>query len=496
MSHAGFIVHPTYRLRDGPRGRAALRAARERRAVPGRGHALPPVLLHAPRVDALARGASATSRSSRPSSSTSPARRVVRVIAPVPPAVPRLREKLEAARREGARGRHPLPVPVSDRPRAARRGRDPGRAGSGRRRARALPRSRSSRPGAAVPELRVAVARSRDHAGRERASCRSRCTAPASTRSTSYSDSAVAGARDSPRRGVAPARRSPSASARSTPTCSPAGTWSSSTSTCSWRAPARSAYRSSSAARRGRVALAQDASFTRQRRAEIPGRIVLDGIALVRDAFIPLEDFSLETAARALLGRGKRIAASGRARVAEILRLYGEDPRGPGRLQPRGRASWCSTSSPRSHCSSWRSSAACSRACSSTAWARASRPSTSLYLPELRRRGRVAPSVNRERELGARLGRRGHGLAPRRVPKRRRVRLQEPVSEPDAHLQPRSARARRRRAPTRARSRRRTARVSRAASRSCPRCWRASPSAVSRPSAARQPPRRPRASRS
>ncbi|HTO07424.1 MAG TPA: 3'-5' exonuclease, partial [Myxococcota bacterium] len=75
----------------------------------------------------------------------------------------------------------------------------------------------------------------------------------------------------------------------------------------------------------GPINIQQDASFTRQKRAEIPGRIVLDGIALVRDAFIPLEDFSLETAGRTLLGRGKRIAHAGRARVEEILRLYRED---------------------------------------------------------------------------------------------------------------------------------------------------------------------------
>ena len=187
--------------------------------------------------------------------------------------------------------------------------------------------------------------------------------------------------------------------------------------------------------------------FTRQRRAEIPGRMVLDGIALVRDAFIALDDFSLETAARALLGRGKRI-----------------DHDAPRRRAPRSSACTARTprrSSPttaRTRGSCWRSSRA--RGCSTLAIERSllsgmqlDRVGASiasfdlLYLPELRRRGRVAPCVERERARRSRvLGRRGARLAPGPLPQRRGVRLQEPVPEPDPHLQPRSARARARRA--------------------------------------------------
>jgi DNA polymerase-2 len=70
----------------------------------------------------------------------------------------------------------------------------------------------------------------------------------------------------------------------------------------------------------------RDPGFTRTSRAEVPGRQILDGIALVRDAFIPLEDYRLEPAAQALLGRGKRIEAAAGDRAEEITRLHQEDP--------------------------------------------------------------------------------------------------------------------------------------------------------------------------
>lgn len=75
----------------------------------------------------------------------------------------------------------------------------------------------------------------------------------------------------------------------------------------------------------GAIAFRSDASFGRDARAEIPGRMVLDGIPLVRDA-IALDDYRLETVARHVLGRGKRIAHAGEGRVEEIQRLHREDP--------------------------------------------------------------------------------------------------------------------------------------------------------------------------
>ncbi len=59
-------------------------------------------------------------------------------------------------------------------------------------------------------------------------------------------------------------------------------------------------------------------------RAIVPGRVVLDGLSLLRSAFVRLEDYRLETAAREILGRGKLIASS-EGKAEEILRLYHED---------------------------------------------------------------------------------------------------------------------------------------------------------------------------
>lgn len=59
-------------------------------------------------------------------------------------------------------------------------------------------------------------------------------------------------------------------------------------------------------------------------RADIPGRMVIDGIPALRTAGYAFEDYSLESVARALLGRGKLIEP-GEDRVAEINRLYRED---------------------------------------------------------------------------------------------------------------------------------------------------------------------------
>ena len=72
------------------------------------------------------------------------------------------------------------------------------------------------------------------------------------------------------------------------------------------------------------VGFARDSSFTRQSRAEVPGRMVLDGAGLVRDA-LRLEDYRLETVARAVLGRGKKIDAEAPDAAREIQRLYRED---------------------------------------------------------------------------------------------------------------------------------------------------------------------------
>jgi DNA polymerase-2 len=77
--------------------------------------------------------------------------------------------------------------------------------------------------------------------------------------------------------------------------------------------------------------LGRDAGAIRIRRAEgyfgsgqatIPGRLVLDGIDLLRGAFVRMEDYSLDAVAREVLGEGKAIESNARDRLAEIIHNY------------------------------------------------------------------------------------------------------------------------------------------------------------------------------
>lgn len=153
----------------------------------------------------------------------------------------------------------------------------------------------------------------------------------------------------------------------------------------------------------GRVAGAtrflEDASFGRQTRAEIPGRVVLDGIPLVRDA-LRLPDYRLETVARAVLGRGKKIDPDAPDAAAEITRLWREEPEAlalynleDARLvrEILEREGLLALTVERSQLSGM----PLDRVGASVA------SFDRLYLPELRRRGYVAPSVARLDEVGA-----------------------------------------------------------------------------------------------
>ena len=60
-----------------------------------------------------------------------------------------------------------------------------------------------------------------------------------------------------------------------------------------------------------------------RRAVHLPGRVVLDGIDLLRAAFYNFESFSLENVARQLLGEGKLLHGSGRG--TEIGRLFEDD---------------------------------------------------------------------------------------------------------------------------------------------------------------------------
>jgi DNA polymerase-2 len=73
-----------------------------------------------------------------------------------------------------------------------------------------------------------------------------------------------------------------------------------------------------------RFELRREQSYTREARAITTGRLVLDGLSLLRGAFIRLQDYKLETAAQAILGRGKLIA--GTQRGDAIMRAYQDDP--------------------------------------------------------------------------------------------------------------------------------------------------------------------------
>ncbi len=149
----------------------------------------------------------------------------------------------------------------------------------------------------------------------------------------------------------------------------------------------------------GDILFQQDLGFTRQWRATLPGRMVLDAIPLVRDA-VRLEDYRLETAARALLGRGKLIDGEVPDAATEITRLYFEDPealvaynREDARLvldilEHEGLLELTLERSLLSGMQLDRVGASIASF-------------DLLYLPELRRRGFVAPSVDRERKSAA-----------------------------------------------------------------------------------------------
>lgn len=58
-------------------------------------------------------------------------------------------------------------------------------------------------------------------------------------------------------------------------------------------------------------------------RANLPGRVVLDGIQLLRGAFVRMAEYSLDYVARAVLGEGKLMA--GRDRAEDILHAFKHD---------------------------------------------------------------------------------------------------------------------------------------------------------------------------
>ena len=59
--------------------------------------------------------------------------------------------------------------------------------------------------------------------------------------------------------------------------------------------------------------------------ATIPGRVVLDGVDLLRRAYVRMDDYSLDAVARSVLGEGKLVEGDVRNRAEEILNRYHHD---------------------------------------------------------------------------------------------------------------------------------------------------------------------------
>jgi len=59
--------------------------------------------------------------------------------------------------------------------------------------------------------------------------------------------------------------------------------------------------------------------------ASIPGRLVLDGIDLLRGAFVKFDEYSLEAVAQEVLGEGKALEGDTADRAGEIMRRYQDD---------------------------------------------------------------------------------------------------------------------------------------------------------------------------
>jgi DNA polymerase II len=85
---------------------------------------------------------------------------------------------------------------------------------------------------------------------------------------------------------------------------------------------------------RHRLELGRDSTPMRLRKPEgyfgsgqasIPGRLVLDGIDLLRGAFIRMDDYSLDAVSREVLGEGKAVAGDVRDRIGEIVHNYRHD---------------------------------------------------------------------------------------------------------------------------------------------------------------------------
>ena len=76
---------------------------------------------------------------------------------------------------------------------------------------------------------------------------------------------------------------------------------------------------------RGALRLRKAEGFFGSGQATLPGRLVLDGIDLLRGAFVRMDDYSLDSVSREVLGEGKAVAGDVRDRIGEIVHNYRHD---------------------------------------------------------------------------------------------------------------------------------------------------------------------------
>jgi DNA polymerase-2 len=75
----------------------------------------------------------------------------------------------------------------------------------------------------------------------------------------------------------------------------------------------------------GKIRIRKAEGYFGSGQASVPGRLVLDGIDLLRGAFIRMDDYSLDAVARQVLGEGKAVVGDVRDRIAEITHNYRHD---------------------------------------------------------------------------------------------------------------------------------------------------------------------------
>jgi DNA polymerase-2 len=75
----------------------------------------------------------------------------------------------------------------------------------------------------------------------------------------------------------------------------------------------------------GAIRLRKAEGYFGSGQAFIPGRLALDGIDLLRGAFVRMDEYSLDAVAREVLGEGKAVTGDVRDRIAEILHNYRHD---------------------------------------------------------------------------------------------------------------------------------------------------------------------------